>query len=101
MVIYNLTLEKTHDLAILKLLGMHRRRMLGMVMQQAWLLAGVAYGIAYAIGTAAFARFPRRVLITDEIATAAPLIALVVATLASVAGIIHVLRVDSARALEG
>jgi putative ABC transport system permease protein len=101
MVIYNLTLEKTHDLAILKLLGMQRRRLLGLVLQQAWLLGAVAYAVAYVIGNVAYPRFPRRVLITDEIAVAAPIITLLVATLASVVGVIHVMRVDSSSALEG
>jgi putative ABC transport system permease protein len=101
MVIYNITLEKTHDLAILKLVGMQRRRLFGLVLQEAWLLAGVAYAVASAFGSAAFPRFPRRVLVTDEIAMIAPIITLVVATLASIVGVIHVLRVDSGRALEG
>lgn len=101
MVIYNSTLEKTHDLAILKLLGMQRRRLLGLVLQQAWLLAGVAYAIASVIGNATFSSFPRRVVITPEIAIAAPVITFLVATIASVLGVNHAMRVDSARALEG
>lgn len=100
MVIYNLTLEKTHDLAILKLLGMQRRRLLGLVLQQAWLLGGAAYAVAYVIGSATFSRFPRRVLVSDEMALAAPIVTLFVATIASIVGVIHVMRVDSARALE-
>jgi len=35
MIMYNLTLEKTHDLAVLKLMGAPRLRLLGMVLQQA------------------------------------------------------------------
>jgi putative ABC transport system permease protein len=101
MVIYNSTLEKTHDLAILKLLGMQRRRLFGLVLQQAWLLAGVAYVVASAMGNAAFASFPRRVVITPEIAMAAPIITFAVATIASLLGVGHAMRVDSARALEG
>jgi putative ABC transport system permease protein len=38
MVMYNLTLEKTHDLAVLKLMGAPRHALLGLVLQQAWLL---------------------------------------------------------------
>lgn len=101
MVIYNLTLEKTHDLAILKLMGAQRRRLLGFVLQQAWLLGAVGYLVAYVIRTAAYDRFPRRVLITDAIATAAPLLTLVIVTLASIVGVVHVSRVDPGRALEG
>jgi len=101
MVIYNLTLEKTHDLAILKLMGAQRRRLLGFVLQQAWLLGAVGYAVAYAIRTAAYDKFPRRVLITDTISTAAPIVTLVVVTLASIVGLLHVMRVDPGRALEG
>lgn len=101
MVIYNLTLEKTHDLAVLKLLGAPRRRLLGMVVQQAWLLGVIAYAVAYAIGAFAYPAFPRRVLVTSTIAAVAPIATLVIVTLASVLGVNHVLRVDPAKALEG
>lgn len=101
MVIYNLTLEKTHDLAVLKLMGAPRRRLLGLVLQQSWLLGLLGYLVAYAIGELAYAAFPRRVLVTSTIAVVAPIATLIVATLASVLGVSHVMRVDPARALEG
>jgi putative ABC transport system permease protein len=101
MVIYNLTLEKTHDLAILKLLGMQRRRLLGVVLQQSWMLGALAFAAASAIGEVAFPRFPRRVLITPLISMGAPVITLVIVTAASILGVIHVMRVDPGRALEG
>lgn len=101
MVIYNMTLEKTHDLAILKLMGAPRGRLLGLVMQQAWLLGLLAYAIAYGLGVAFFPMFPRRVVITAAITWAAPLVTFVVVTLASALGLVHVTRVDAGRALEG
>lgn len=101
MVIYNLALEKTHDLAILKLMGAPRTRLLGIVLQQAWLLGAVAYAVAYALGTLVFPMFPRRVLITETIAIAAPFATFVVGTVASILGVVHVMRVDPGRALEG
>lgn len=101
LVIYNLTLEKTHDLAVLALMGTPRRRLAGLVLQQAWLLGALGYGIAYAIGVLAFDQFPRRVVITDAIATGAPITTMVVVTIASLLGLTHVLRIDPARALEG
>lgn len=101
MVIYNLTLERTHDLAILKLIGAQRRRLLGLVLQQAWLLGAVGYLVAYVIGAIVYERFPRRVVLTPLIELGAPLITLVVVTLASLLGLVHVLRVDPGRALEG
>jgi putative ABC transport system permease protein len=101
MVMYNLTLEKTHDLAVLKLMGAPRPRLLGLVLQQAWLLGVLGYGVAFLIGELAFPVFPRRVLLTPAISLAAPLATLVVVTLASVLGLSHVMRIDPARALEG
>jgi putative ABC transport system permease protein len=101
MVMYNMTLEKTHDIAVLKLLGAPRTRLLGLVLQQAWLMGALAFGVSYVIGAFAFPSFPRRVLVTDTIALAAPLATFVVVTLASVLGLVHVMRVDPATALEG
>ena len=101
MVIYNLTLEKTHDLAVLKLMGAPRPRLLGFVLQQAWLLGAMAYAVAATMGALAFPLFPRRVLITQAISMVAPLATLAIVTLASLLGLGHVMRIDPARALEG
>ncbi len=101
MVLYNLTLEKTHDLAVLKLLGAPRLRLVGLVLQQAWLLGALGYTLAYVVGQFAFPLFPRRVLLTDTIMWTAPLATFAIVTLASMLGLNHVLRIDPARALEG
>ncbi|HEU0035910.1 MAG TPA: ABC transporter permease [Kofleriaceae bacterium] len=101
MVIYNLTLEKTHDLAVLKLMGAQRTRLAALVMQQAWLLGVLGYVLAYLLGELAYPSFPRRVLITDTIRVAAPLATFAMVTVASMLGLRHVLRIDPARALEG
>lgn len=101
MVVYNLTLEKTHDIAVLKLLGAPRLRLLGLVMQQAWMMGAVAFGASWLLGTLTFPMFPRRVLMTDAIALAAPLATFLVVTGASMLGLVHVMRIDPARALEG
>ncbi len=101
MVMYNLTLEKTHDLAVLKLMGAPRSRLLGLILQQAWLLGALGYAVAFAIAEFAFPLFPRRVLITETISLVAPLATMTVVTLASILGLSHVMRIDPARALEG
>lgn len=101
MVIYNLTLEKTHDLAVLALLGAPRTRLLGMVLQQAWLLGALGYAAAFAIGELVYPMFPRRVVITPAISIVAPLATLAIVTLASALGVGHVVRIDPSRALEG
>ncbi|MCC6215797.1 MAG: ABC transporter permease [Polyangiaceae bacterium] len=101
MVIYNLSLEKTHDLAVLKLMGAPSARLLGLVLQQSWLLGALGYAAAWALGEAVFPLFPRRVLLTPTLTWLAPLVTFGVVTVASVLGLRHVLRVDPARALEG
>jgi putative ABC transport system permease protein len=101
MIMYNLTLEKTHDIAVLKLMGAPRRRLLGLVLQQAWLLGAIGYGVAYTIGELLFPMFPRRVLITTAISVIAPIATMGIVTLASVVGLSHVMRIDPASALEG
>jgi putative ABC transport system permease protein len=101
MVMYNLTLEKTHDLAVLKLMGAPKPRLAGLVLQQSWLLGALGYAVAFAIGELFYPMFPRRVVITDAISLLAPLATMVVVTVASMLGLVHVMRIDPARALEG
>ncbi len=101
MVMYNLTLEKTHDLAVLKLMGAPKLRLLGLILQQAWLLGAIGYAVAYVLGALLFPVFPRRVVMTDAILTIAPIATFVVVTLASLVGLRHVMRIDPAQALEG
>jgi putative ABC transport system permease protein len=101
MVMYNLTLEKTHDLAVLKLMGAPRLRLLGLVLQQAWLLGALGYAVAFTMGELFFPMFPRRVLMTPMIYLVAPFATMLIVTLASLLGLTHVIRIDPSRALEG
>ncbi len=99
-VLYNLTMEKAHDIAILKLLGARTTRIVGLVLQQAWAMAIVAYGVALVIGSEAFPSFPRRVVLTDASVIGVGVLLFVVSTLASVAGIVYALRIDPGPVLE-
>lgn len=99
-VLYNLTTEKAHDIAVLKLLGARTTRIVGLVLQQAWAMAVVAYGIALAIGSEAFPSFPRRVVLTESSVIGVAVLLFVVSTLASVAGIVYALRIDPGPVLE-
>jgi putative ABC transport system permease protein len=101
MVIYNMMLEKTHDLAVLKLLGARTSRLTALVFQQAWLLGALAYAIAFLIGELLYPSFPRRVVLTDQIRWGAPIFIFVLSTLASGLGVWHASRVDAGRVLEG
>ena len=82
-------------------MGAPRPRLLGFVLQQAWLLGAMAYAFAATMGELAFPLFPRRVVITEAISMVAPLATLSIVTLASLLGLGHVMRIDPALALEG
>ena len=99
--LYNLTLEKAHDIAVLRLLGARASRLIGLVLQQSWATAVLGYAIALAIGSQAFPHFPRRVVLTEASIVGVGLLLLVVSTLASVAGVVYALRVDPGPVLEG
>lgn len=101
MVIYNLMLEKTHDLAVLKLMGAPTSRLVALVFQQGWLLGALAYGFAVGLGALLHPSFPRRVVLTPEIQWAAPIGVFVLASVASLLGVVHASRVDAGRVLEG
>jgi putative ABC transport system permease protein len=63
LILYTLTLDKVHDIALLKLMGARNRMIVGLILQQALLLGLLGFGIAYAIGDQLFPLFPRRVLL--------------------------------------
>ncbi len=66
LIIYTMTVDKIHSIALLKLLGAKPQVILGMILQEALLLGGIAYAIAILIGNATFHLFPRRVVVGNE-----------------------------------
>jgi len=66
LILYTMTLDKVHDIALLKLMGAKDRVIIGLVLQEAFLLGGIAYIIAFFIGKRLFPFFPRRVIITTD-----------------------------------
>ena len=99
--IYTTTLDKLHDIAMLKLLGASSARIAGMVLQQAWLMGVLGYTLAITVGHFAFPHFPRRIVLNDAAFIGVGVLVLVVSTLASLVAVKFALRVDPARALEG
>lgn len=98
--IYMMTLSKSHDIAVLKLIGAPVSRIAGMVLQQAWLIGTVGYAIAVAVGSQAFPHFPRRVVLTPLVIGGVGSLVFLVCTFASILGVVHALRVDPGKALE-
>jgi len=101
MVIYTMTIEKTHDLAMLRLMGAPVRRLVSMVVQEAWLLGVIAYVLAIGIGRLAFPHFPRHIVITSTIQWVGPIAVAVIATVGCGLGVAHAIRVDPGKVLEG
>ncbi|MCC6464961.1 MAG: ABC transporter permease [Planctomycetes bacterium] len=65
LIVYTMTLDKMHSLALLKLLGARRRVILRLILEQSLLLGLLSFFVALLIGELLFGQFPRRVLVAD------------------------------------
>lgn len=101
LILYTLTLDKLHSIALLKLIGAPNRTILGLILQQAIILGGLGYGIAYLVGEKVFPYFPRRVVLTDADLFQLAGIVLGISVLASLLGIWRAMRVQPNEALMG
>jgi putative ABC transport system permease protein len=101
LILYTLTLDKLHSIALLKLIGAPNRVILGLILQQAIVLGGVGYGIAYLVGQKLFPYFPRRVVLTNEDLLQLAAIVLGISILSSILGIWKAMRVEPNEALMG
>jgi putative ABC transport system permease protein len=99
LILYTLTLDKIHSIALLKLIGAPNRVILGLILQQALILGFVGFGIAYLVGQQLFPLFPRRVILaqTDLLQLAG--IVLLISIGSSVLGIWKALKVSPNEAL--
>jgi putative ABC transport system permease protein len=66
LIIYTMTVDKIHSIALLKLLGARTNVILGMILQESLLLGGIAYALALILGDFTFELFPRRVVIGND-----------------------------------
>ena len=94
LILYTLTLDKIHDIAVLKLMGARNLVVINLILQQAILLGVIGYGIAYGVGQWVFPVFPRRVLILDEDLWLLAGIVLGISVLASLLGIWRAMKVQ-------
>jgi putative ABC transport system permease protein len=101
LILYTLTLDKLHSIALLKLIGAPNRVILGLILQQAIALGGLGYGIAYLVGQRLFPYFPRRVVLTEQDLLQLAAIVLGISVLSSFLGIWKAMRVEPNEALMG
>jgi len=99
LILYTLTLDKLHTIALLKLIGAPNMVVLGLILQQALVLGGVGFGIAYFLGQQLFPLFPRRVIVTNEDLWQLAGIVLAISIASSLLGIWKALRVQPSEAL--
>lgn len=93
LIIYTLTLDKLHPIALLKLIGAPNHVIVRLIMQQSLVMGALAYGIAYLAGQRLFPLFPRRVLVTGDDLLRLGGIVLVISVFASLLGIWKAMRV--------
>ena len=99
LILYTLTLEKIHSIALLQLIGARKPVILGLILQQALMLGFGGYGIAYVLGQQLFPLFPRRVIVTGDDLLQLAVIVLAISFASSVLGIWKALLVKPNEAL--
>ena len=99
LIIYTLTLDKLHDLAMLKLMGARNRVLAGLILQQSLLIGALGYALGWWLGQYAFPRFPRLVVIETPDLVALAGIVLGISVLASLLGIWKAMRVEPNKVL--
>jgi putative ABC transport system permease protein len=101
LILYTLTMEKVHSIALLKLIGARNGVILAMILQQALLLGAMGYALAYVLGQQFFPKFPRRVIVLREDLALMAAVVAAISLCASLLGIWKALRVDPNEALSG
>lgn len=101
LILYNMTVAKTHDIALLKLMGARSSVVVKLVLHQGLLLGALGYGFALLIAKFLFPLFPRRVVLGNGEFIGVGVLVLILVTLASAAGIIRALRIPPTLILAG
>ncbi len=99
LILYTLTLDKIHDIAVLKLMGARNGMIVGLILQQALLLGAIGYGIAVWLGDWALPKFPRRVLIAPDDLWALAAVVVAISVVSSLLGIWKAMRVEPNKVL--
>jgi putative ABC transport system permease protein len=101
LIVYTLTLDKTRDIATLKMIGAPDRTIIGLIVQQALLMGVIGFIVGTILVYVFRGVFPRRVemLPTDIVGLFA--IVVVVCLAASALGVRVAVKVDPSRALAG
>jgi putative ABC transport system permease protein len=97
--IYNMTVEKTREIALLKLIGARDRVLVGMILQQSLLIGGDSFFGAVVAAKLIFPFFPRTVLILAPDIAIQAIVVFVMCVVASWFGISRAIRVRAQEVL--
>jgi putative ABC transport system permease protein len=101
LVVFTMTMEKTRDIATLKIIGAPDRKIAGLILQQALALGVLGYGLGGVLISLTHQYFPRRVAILPFDQYVLFGIVILICVLASLFGIRRALHVNPTVALGG
>jgi putative ABC transport system permease protein len=101
LIIYTMTLDKTREIATLKLIGAPDRKIAGLIVQQALAMGVIGFVLGAVLIASVAGYFPRRVVLQPWDGLALGAVVAIVCLLASVLGLRLALRIDPAQALGG
>lgn len=101
LVIYTQTMDKTREIATLKLIGAPDTTIVRLILEQSLMMGFTAYWIGYALFMSTYSYFPKRMVPYAIDLQALFVIVMFICVLASISGIRSAMRVDPARALGG
>lgn len=98
-IIYTLTIDKTREIAVLKLIGTRNRIIAAMILQQALALGGIGFAVGKISATWAAPMFPKYVLLVPQDSVTGFFAVMLICALASIIAIRMALKVDPAEAI--
>lgn len=101
LIIYTMTMEKTRDIATLKIIGAPNTKIGGLILQESLALGLLGYGFGAVLINLTYGYFPRRVAIMAFDQYVLLGIVIVICVLASVIGIRRALSIDPTTAMGG
>lgn len=101
LVVFNMTVAKTREIALLKLMGARLSVVVGMIVQQSMLLCTLAYAVAFGVAQVAFDKFPRRVVVEPSDYLAVLALVFGIGLIASLAGVKRALAISPTTILAG
>ncbi|MCP4181238.1 MAG: ABC transporter permease [bacterium] len=99
LILYTLTLDKLHSIALLKLIGASNRVIFGLILKQGLFIGMLGYAIAYLLGLKVYKFFPRRVILTEHDLIQLAVIVFIISIAASLLGIWKAMKVKPNEAL--